>query len=70
MRIRGIVRYITLETGFWGIESEDGEKYIPVNMPEQLKNEGRQVEIEAETVGSMSGLQMWGQYVKVLSFET
>jgi len=70
MKIKGTVRHITLETGFWGIESDDGKKYIPVNMPEQLKTEGRKVEVDADLISNMSGLHMWGEYVKVTSFET
>lgn len=70
MKIKGTVRHIKLETGFWGIKSDDGEKYIPLNMPEQLKTEGRQVEVDAEPVHNMSGMHMWGEYVKITSFET
>jgi len=70
MKIKGIVRYIRLESGFWGIETADGAKYIPVNMPEQLKTKNRQVEVEADLVLNMSGMHMWGEYIKILSFET
>ena len=70
MKIKGTVRYITLETGFWGIESTGGQKYVPVNMPEQLKHEGRQVEVTADLLNDIAGIQMWGQYVKITSFES
>lgn len=70
MKIKGTVRHMSLETGFWGIETVDGDKYIPVNMPEQLKNDGRQVEVTAEVVLDVSGFHTWGEYVKILSFET
>lgn len=70
MEIKGTVKYIDLETGFWGIETAAGEKYIPVNMPEQLKSEGREVEITAEIAPDVSGLHMWGTYIRITSFET
>lgn len=70
MEIKGTVKYIDLEIGFWGIETADGEKFIPVNMPEQLKNQGREVEITAELSPDLGGLHMWGTYIKILSFET
>ncbi len=68
-RITGKVVYKNLESGFWGIEDEKGNEYLPVNFPEQLKLEGAAVhltiqEIEAET------LFMWGIPVKILSFHT
>ena len=70
MEIKGTVKYIDLEIGFWGIEATNGEKYIPVNMPEQLKNQGREVEITAELTPDIAGVHMWGTYIKILSFET
>ncbi len=70
MKIKGTVRYIRLESGFWGIETADGTKYIPVNMPEQLKTKDREVEVEADVVLNMSGMHMWGEYIKITSFET
>ncbi len=70
MKIKGTVRHVDLGTGFWGIESFDGDKYMPVNMPEQLKTEGRHVEVNAEAVDEMAGLHQWGRIVKITSFET
>ena len=70
MKIKGTVRYINLEMGFWGIESADGQKYVPIQMPEQLKMEGKKVEIRAEIVPDAAGVQMWGKYVQITEFET
>lgn len=70
MKIKGTVKYLKLESGFWGIKSDDGDKYIPMNMPNQLKTEGRQVEVEVDLIENMSGMHMWGEYVKITSFET
>lgn len=58
-----------LEGGFWGIEGNDGRQWLPLNMPEQLKEKGKEVSLtvkEADVVG----VQMWGTPVKVVSFHT
>jgi len=70
MKIKGTIRYIELETGFWGIESDRGAHYVPVNMPEQLKIEGRRVEVEVRFEEEMAGLEQWGRYVYITAFET
>lgn len=70
MKIEGVVRHIKLGTGFWGISCASGDKYIPINMPEQLKNEGQTVVVEAEMVPNMGGMHMWGDYVRITSFDT
>jgi len=41
-RITGIISYHDLEGGFWGIDTGT-EKYLPVNIPEQMKSDGSKV---------------------------
>lgn len=69
MRIKGTVSYQSFEGGFWGIESENGQQYRPINMPEQLKSSGAQVEIVAIEADVMSFI-MWGTPVRIISFST
>lgn len=68
--IKGRVVYNDLEGGFWGIIDEDGKKYVPVNMPEQLKIENKWSTIVLTEKSFDAGIQMWGTYVEIISFET
>ncbi len=68
-RINGKVVHQDLEGGFWGIVGEDGRQWLPINMPEQLKREGKKVSITVRESDSV-GIQMWGVPVKVISFHT
>lgn len=68
--IRGKAVYISLEMGFWGIQTPSGKKYLPINMPEQLKENGAEVACRVVEVDDMVSSQMWGVPVKVISFET
>ncbi len=67
--ITGKVTYQQLSTGFWGIIDESGGKWRPVNMPEQLKQDGRQVTVKAIEVDDMS-IFMWGKAVRIIAFST
>lgn len=69
MKIKGKATYIELGTGFWGIVTADGQQFQPINMPEQLKYEGQQVECEAQHADVMT-MNMWGQTVEIISFKT
>ncbi len=69
MIIEGTVIWKNLEGGFWGIEDQKGQKWLPVNMPNQLKHEGKQVKVEA-TEAEVFGTAMWGQAVRIISFST
>ena len=70
LKITGKAHYQNLGTGFWGIIGEDGREWRPVNMPEQLKYEGKEVKLTAVEAEEDVSIFMWGTPVKVISFET
>lgn len=70
MKIKGKIVFIDLEGGFWGIESTDQSKYLPINMPEQLKLVGKLVEINAVLRPDIQGMSMWGEYIEITTFTT
>lgn len=70
LNITGKSRYISLEGGFWAIESEDGRKFTPINMPEQLKTNGATVRVQAQLLKGAASVSMWGDAIRIISFET
>lgn len=64
IKITGTVVYKDLETGFWGIVSDDGFDYRPTNLPEKAKKEGQRVSAKLEVTPSFS-MMMWGMEAKV-----
>lgn len=70
IKIKGKVKYLEFEGGFWGIVGEDGQEYRPVNMPEQLKHDGESVEVTARPAEGAMSMHMWGQPIKITAFHT
>lgn len=70
VKIKGTVSYQNLGPGFWGVIGKGGEKWRPVNMPEQLKQEGAEVELKINTLKDQNSLFMWGTAVKITGFQT
>ncbi|MCB0571717.1 MAG: hypothetical protein KDC66_18235 [Phaeodactylibacter sp.] len=70
IKIKGKVVYQNLGTGFWGIVGDDGREWRPVTMPEQLKHEGKTIEVEATEVEEDVSIFMWGTPIRVTSFQT
>ncbi len=69
MKIKGKVVYLSFEGGAYGIIDDHGRKFLPLNMPNQLKKDGAEVictvkQSDAET------MIMWGEPVTIESFET
>ncbi|KMQ50750.1 hypothetical protein CHISP_2273 [Chitinispirillum alkaliphilum] len=61
--IKGVVTYIELEGGFYGIITPDGEKYRPLNLPEEFKKDGLEVEFRGEIQDDAIGIHMWGKAI-------
>lgn len=70
MKIKGKVVYQNLEMGFWGIEDAKGNQWRPIKMPEQLKHDGKEVEVKARKVEEGMSMIMWGTPIEIIAFET
>jgi hypothetical protein len=70
LHINGKVVFQQLGTGFWGIIDSKGNEWRPVNMPDQLKYEGKKVKVVANKVEEGMSIFMWGEPVKIVSFNT
>ena len=64
----GTIKYIPLEGGFYGIETEKGEKYLPLNLPEEFKEDGLKVWFKAKPKKDKT-IQMWGTPVEILEIK-
>lgn len=69
MKIKGTVTFQALGTGFWGIETANGEQYRPAQLPAQYQKEGLEVEIEAEELEAQMSVFMWGTAIKINSIK-
>lgn len=68
--IQATIVYLSIEGGFWGLVDEQGHKWLPLNMPEQLKVEGANVFLTIREHPGTPTSQMWGTPVEILSFPT
>ncbi len=68
--IQGKVVFEAIGPGCWGIVDEKGQQWRPVNMPEQIKYVGAEVQVNIRKVDEMASIFMWGTPVQILSFHT
>jgi hypothetical protein len=69
MKIQGKVVYLSFEGGAFGIIDSTGRKFLPLNMPNQLKKDGASVTCTI-TPADAETMIMWGEPVYIESFET
>jgi len=65
----GTVQYINLEGGFYGIVGEDGNKYDPVNLPDEFKQDGLRVKFSAKILKDQMSIHMWGALIEITEIE-
>jgi len=64
----GTIEYISLEGGFYGIVTDEGEKYLPLNLPEEFKKDGLRVWFKAKPK-NVATIQMWGKPIEILEIK-
>jgi len=64
--MKGTVSWQDIEGGFWGIRSDDGSEYLPVNdLPGPAQRDGARISFEVEPTASGVSMMMWGKPVRV-----
>lgn len=66
---RGTVVFLPQEGGIYGIVTEDGHRYLPLNLEEQYRIHGLEVEIHARVRGDRLMLSQWGTPVEIIDIE-
>ncbi len=63
--VTGTIRYIDLEGGFYGIETDDGARLDPVNLPADFQKDGLRVRATVERLRDRISVHMWGTLVRI-----
>jgi hypothetical protein len=61
----GIVEYVELEGGFFGIVTEDGRRWDPTNLADEFKVDGLRVRVRVRPAADRLGTHMWGIIVDI-----
>ena len=64
---RGTVEYFSFEGGFYGIISNSGKGYDPINLPPEFQENGTKVFIIAQKNLKMLSDHMWGEIIRIIS---
>jgi hypothetical protein len=67
--LMGRLEWIELEGGFWGIIADNGEKFVPTDVCEPLREDGLRVHFSGRTRPDMSGIHQWGTYLDLQVLE-
>ena len=67
MEIKGSITFETVSGGFWGIISEDGRRFRPVEgIPQAFQQSGLAIRATVEPADTFS-IYMWGKEVHLIA---
>ena len=59
----GTVLYLDLEGGFYGVITDDGGHYDPVNLPREFQVDSLRVYFEGKVLHGSYSVHMWGERI-------
>ena len=66
LTFEGAVNYVALEDGFYGLVSDDGRKYDPVNLEPEYRVHGLRVRVKAMPAAVRENIHQWGTLVEIV----
>ncbi len=66
---KGVVRFIDLEGGFYGIVSDGDQSYYPINLDPEFQEDGLRVWFEAKIRKDIATIHMWGTPIEIIKIE-
>ncbi|MFK7845891.1 MAG: hypothetical protein AB8G77_11355 [Rhodothermales bacterium] len=63
--IKATVKYIDLEGGFYGIETDAGDNYLAINLEEAYKVDGLRILFTMKPRTDIMSTKMWGKIVEI-----
>lgn len=67
--LKGTVKFINLEGGFYGIIGDDGKNYLPINLSQEFKIDGTRVKFEGKIRKDILTIYMWGEPIEITKIE-
>ena len=65
----GSISYQEFEGGFFGIITDDGNKYKPVNLPINFQKDGLRIRFEGKLNADLVGIHMWGTLIEIINMK-
>lgn len=66
IEITGTIVYKNFEGGFFAIDSDDGSKYNPTNLPESFRKDGLKVKVSARHKKDAMSIHMYGAIIDIV----
>jgi len=66
VEFEGTVVWLQLEGGFYGLLTDDGRRYEPLNLPESMRRHNLRVRVRGIPRTQMVSSRMWGEIIEIV----
>ena len=63
--VKATIRFINISGGFYAIESDNGDKLNPVNLPAGFQEDGLSVQVSGVLKKDFDSVYMWGDVFEI-----
>jgi len=63
------IKYMDFEGGFYGLTTNDGKHWLPMNLAKEFQHDGTVVKVQGHEVKGMMTIQQWGSQFSITSIE-
>ena len=67
--INGSIKYLAFEGGFYGIVSDDGKHYDPINLDQKFATDDLRVKVKAKLLKGIDSFHMWGSIIEIIEID-
>lgn len=64
-KIKGTIKWMDLEMGFFGLISNNGNEYLPLNLPQKYQINGQKIHCEIKELDGVMTSVMWGTPIDI-----
>ncbi len=65
INILGVVQYVPLEGGFYGLTDTQGKRFMLLDLAKDFQQDGLRVRITGSIANNRMGLHNWGEYLQI-----
>ena len=69
MIIVGRIIHKRFEGGFFALDADDGNKYLPMGLPKEYRQHGLRVKVSGEVINDLATTVQYGKPLRVISVE-
>ena len=67
---QGTIQHFNFEGGFYGIITNEGEKLLPMNLPQHYQKKGLKIKVRGQLITDIMTMNQWGSPFQIIEISS